>query len=181
MKSSLYFIALLLPPEISDQITLWKKEIQSKYGAKHALKSPPHITLQMPFLRNEEEEQVMIQKLKKFANLHIPIDVCLSGFGCFPPRVVYVDVDNPGLIIDRYHVLRKFLQEELSFSCEEPKQKFHPHITLATRDLPEKKFLTAWLDFKEREYHSAFQSNELSLLKHNETHWEVLQAFLWRA
>ena len=133
----------------------------------------------MPFRRNEEEERVLIQKLKEFAELHTPINILLSGFNCFPPKVLYVAVAAPELIIERYHVLRNFLQEELSFSLTELNQKFHPHVTLATRDLSERNFFAAWFDFKEREFEAAFLSSELSLLKHNGVHWDILHAFQW--
>jgi len=179
LKSPLYFIALLPPPHISEQITIWKNEMASKYGARHALKSPPHITLQMPFRRPNDEESIMIQKLESFASQQSGMDIWLSGFGCFSPRVLYVDIANPEPIIQKFNDLRKFLKEEMNFSKKDLSGKFHPHITLATRDLKKEDFPAAWSGFKSREYETEFQSRGITLLKHNGKLWEVFQTFQW--
>lgn len=181
LKSSLYFIALLLPPQISEQITTWKKEMASNYSARHALKSPPHITLQMPFRRDNDEESIMIQKLESFVCQQSRMDICLSGFGCFPPRVIFADIANPKPIAQRFNDLQKYLEEELNFSQNELSRKFNPHITLATRDLSKEVFPEAWSDFKNREFHAEFQSRDLTLLKHNGKFWDVFQTFQWEA
>ncbi|MBI6116478.1 2'-5' RNA ligase family protein [Salegentibacter maritimus] len=63
----LYFIAIMLPEEISMRIKSLKLEIAEKYEAKHALKLPAHITLQIPFKIPETEEEKLIEALQGFA------------------------------------------------------------------------------------------------------------------
>ena len=46
---SRFFIAILPPETIQREITDFKEEIARDFKSSHALKSPPHITLLMPF------------------------------------------------------------------------------------------------------------------------------------
>ncbi|UJH91222.1 hypothetical protein LZ575_21950 [Antarcticibacterium sp. 1MA-6-2] len=59
----LYFIAILPPEDIRRQIKDFKMEIALKYGAKHALKLPAHITLKSPFKILELQEKNLIDNL----------------------------------------------------------------------------------------------------------------------
>jgi len=54
-KAPLFFVALLPPEDLQREISAFKKHIANTWGACHALKSPPHITLQPPFDWPENE------------------------------------------------------------------------------------------------------------------------------
>ena len=45
-QGSLFFIALLPPPEVQEIATKIKLEFAEIYNSRAALKSPPHVTLQ---------------------------------------------------------------------------------------------------------------------------------------
>ena len=49
MKQHLFFIAIILPAEICDAITEFKREVADRFQSKAALKLVPHITLKAPF------------------------------------------------------------------------------------------------------------------------------------
>ncbi|MFN6233029.1 MAG: 2'-5' RNA ligase family protein, partial [Microcystis sp.] len=51
-QGSLFFIALLPPPEVQEIATKIKVEFAEIYNSRAALKSPPHVTLQPPFRWN---------------------------------------------------------------------------------------------------------------------------------
>ena len=54
-----YFIAIIPPEPIHDQIVNIKKDISTKHNTYAALKSPPHITLHMPFnLEHNKEKKI---------------------------------------------------------------------------------------------------------------------------
>ena len=63
----LYFIALIPPPDLREAVLQLKEEMRDRFQAKHALTSPAHITLQMPFKREPAEEVDMIKALGRFA------------------------------------------------------------------------------------------------------------------
>ncbi|MGL4501873.1 MAG: 2'-5' RNA ligase family protein, partial [Planktothrix sp.] len=98
-SEQLFFIALLPPKPIQNQITEIKQYCAQTYNSRHALKSPPHITLQPPFQWLTEDLPSLEQHLTTFALNHAPIPITLSGFNAFPPRVLFVDVlKTPELI-----------------------------------------------------------------------------------
>ena len=75
-----YFIALVPNSGIMNSVHALKTEIRDRFGAAHALKSPAHITLQMPFHKLESEEPRLITCLREFASREMPFHVTLDGF-----------------------------------------------------------------------------------------------------
>lgn len=174
----LYFLALMLPDEISDQVTKLKEELERKYGIRHALKSPPHITLQKPFRRPQSDEPIFIENLSSFASGQFSFEIKLSGFSVFSPRVIFVDVVNTKELADRHENLQQFLQTDLDFPKHEPNFGFNPHVTIATRDL-KIHFHEVWNEFKDRNFEANFMSYDLTMLKHNGKYWDVWHQFPW--
>ena len=80
---ALYFLAIIPSEEISKRIKSLKLEIAEKYKAKHALKLPAHITLQIPFKIPETEEKKLIASLKSFAENQESFPLNLKDFGRF--------------------------------------------------------------------------------------------------
>lgn len=178
--SSLYLIALVPDPELRDGIRLLKEEMKQRFGASHALKSPAHITLQMPFRRSESFEPLLVQSLESLASQQQAFEVPLNGFDCFPPRVLFVRVGNQEGVIKLHSRLQKVLKEDLGFSEQERGFRFHPHMTIATRDLTEESFLRAWPEFAKRSFHDVFAVKSLFLLKHNGRTWDLFREFPFR-
>src|SRR5690606_13757600 len=104
---------------------------------EHSLKLPPHITLLRPFKMKEEREMQLLQALEVFAATRNPFHVWLSGYDNFDSRVLFVKVVEKEKLIDLHRDLSKNLSAIPEIS-EDP--DFHPHITLATRDLHEAVF-----------------------------------------
>ncbi|MDT0688395.1 2'-5' RNA ligase family protein [Salegentibacter sp. F188] len=174
-KAPLYFIALVPDAELEKQVRELKEEIKEKYNSEKALRLPAHITLQIPFNMNEENEDVLTEALQQVANKADAQKLQLSGFGNFSGRVIYIDVSNPGPVVE----LHKKVQEALSaiIHIDKKKSEIHPHITIATRDLSRKEFQKAWPEFKERMFKASFVANSFTLFKHNGKTWDVLKKF----
>lgn len=181
MESHLYLLALVPPEGIRDRVHSLKLEIKARFNAKHALKAPAHITLQMPFRRPENEEEEMIRKLELFSSGQQTFNVDLDGFDAFEPRVLFIKITDHAPIIQLHHQLNKVLIEELDFATDQIKSTLHPHMTIATRDLTEPNFEKAWPEFKERPFNESFEADSLSLLKHNGKHWERFKRFSFEA
>src|SRR5687768_7463262 len=90
--SKLFFIAIIPPSPVYDEVLKMQQHFKEKYNAKAALNSPPHVTLHMPFRWKVEKENILIQKLGDFICRFDPIKVCLDNFGVFAPRVVFIGV-----------------------------------------------------------------------------------------
>jgi 2'-5' RNA ligase len=175
----LYFIALVPHHELREEVKVLKEEMQERFYARHALKSPAHITLQMPFKRRVEDELQMTQALEDFASRQHPFTITLSDFGCFAPRVIFVKIENPEPIADLHAQLNQLLLHKLGFQKKEISQEVHPHMTIATRDLKKSAFKQAWSEFQQRTFKATFTVKSLFLLKHNGRHWEIYREFLF--
>ena len=173
---SLYFLAFIPSESIQQEVKILKGEIRLKYAAKHAQKLPAHITLQPPFRLFEEDKVSFLEMLTKFAEREVPLEIQLSGFGSFPPRVIYIDVENKKPIIAFQRKLQDTLANVLDVS-HTVKSDFHPHITLATRDLKEEYYPEAWDDFQKRKYLATFTASSLYLLQHKGKAWEIYSEF----
>ena len=174
---SLYFIALIPPEGLSAKIRALKLEIAEKYGVKHALKLPAHITLQIPFRIPDENESGLLELLHDFAAKQHRFSIKISGFGKFSRRVIFVDVDTKQPVIELWERLQKLLSTNLDLKDHEKTSTIHPHFTLASRDLDYRVFPIAWADFKDREFKDSFQAKSISLLKHNGKSWDIFKEF----
>ncbi|PHN04567.1 2'-5' RNA ligase family protein [Flavilitoribacter nigricans] len=179
-KTSLYFLALIPPEDLREAVKRLKEEMRDRFGAGHALKSPAHITLQMPFKRAEEKEAQLISGLETFASHENPFPVELSDFDCFAPRVIYIGITDPEPILELHRRLKGYLQEKMDFSAGEVGSRFHPHMTIATRDLRKSAFHEAWAEFETRDFRDSFRANSLYLLKHNGRHWDIYRQLAFK-
>ena len=176
-QKSLYLIALVPDTDLRVRIRSLKEEMKQRFGASHALKSPAHITLQMPFRRPDSFEPELNQALESLALKQKGFELPLTGFDGFPPRVLYVKVTNQEPVIKLHSQLQNTLKEEVGFSKGERGFRFHPHMTIATRDLTEEAFREAWPEFARRTFEAIFSVKSLFLLKHNGKAWDLHREF----
>jgi 2'-5' RNA ligase len=171
---NMYFVALLAPPEINEDILRWKKFFKEKFGCTVALKSPAHITLISPFWMKDELENDLIDSIKEFSRAKKKFEVDLKNFDAFKPRVIYVDVINNEKLNNFHESLNHFILNQNKYPVQKEDRPFHPHVTLATRDLYKKAFLEAWEIFSIKKYEATWLVNGISLLRHNKKNWDVI-------
>ena len=177
-EKKLYFIAIVLPEPFASAITDLKEYFRNVYGSSAALRSPPHITLHMPFQWKCEKEKVLTDKLNYFFSTCSPVQVQFQNFGCFPPRVLFVEVQQSEALDNLQRKLARFCRQELNlFNANHKDNPFHPHVTLAFRDLKKAAFKTAWDELKDKPFSGDFFSKQIALLKHNGKAWEIFQEF----
>jgi 2'-5' RNA ligase len=178
----LYFIALLTPSTHSEKITSIKIDFADKYNCKHALKLPPHITIQPPFRRPASIETEIHSTLQNFFSSFQPFEIKLNGFGSFNKghsKVIFIRVEENKGLEEMHSRLMSCLRTGLNFSEGETPEVFHPHITLAHRDLLPGNFKQAWLEYKDKPFTGSFQTGSACLLKHNSQKWEVQEEFIF--
>ncbi|MCJ8282223.1 MAG: 2'-5' RNA ligase family protein [Rivularia sp. ALOHA_DT_140] len=175
---SLYFIALLPPQEIQDYATQIKQYFADNYDSKHAFKSPPHITLQPPFEWSSVKLIELEECLQNFARGRNPISITLDGYNAFFPRVIYIDVFQGSDLINLQFELMVYLENNLGIVDEVGKSRgFTPHMTVAFKDLKKSKFKVAWKEFENKQLHFEFNASQLTLLKHEDKKWNIIQEF----
>lgn len=171
---SLYFIALVPTEPFYKKAQGLKEYVSENFGAKASLKSPPHITLQMPFRIKDNKAKFLREKLKIFASSKTPFEVKHNGFGCFEPKVIYINVENSNSLISLQKALLIHLRRELKLEVSDYKNRgFTPHLTIAFRDLKKSIFEEAWSYFRNLSLNQSWMAKELCLLKHNGSSWDI--------
>lgn len=176
-KVKLYFLAIVPPSPVYDDALRFKNYFKDQYNSKASSNSPPHVTLHMPFQWKEKKEENLIQNLSTFAKGRSAFKMHLNNFGSFPPRVIFIDVVLSEGLITLKKELTRFCKQHLNlFNADYKDQSFHPHMTLAFRDLKKPMFERAWNEFQQRTFTASFEVNQVTLLKHNGKTWDILKA-----
>jgi 2'-5' RNA ligase len=88
-------------------------------------------------------------------------------------RVIFVGVEHN----DMLHQLKLSLEEYLLSLQKYPIRKefrpFHPHLTIANRDLRKKDFYPAFEHFQKIGYADSFAATGIAILKHDGAGWQV--------
>ena len=172
--ANMYFIALVASKEINEDILNWKHWMREQFGCIVALRSPAHITLIPPFWMDDALENKLQNDIYIFSQQQIAFEIRLNNFAAFKPRVIYVEV-LPNKILD---VLRQdlfgFLSNTKLFPFKIDEHPWHPHVTIAARDLHKKAFQEAWRIFKGKKYEASWITPGISLLRHNQKNWDVI-------
>jgi len=171
---NMYFIAIVAPEEINQQVLKWKNFFKERYECSVALKSPAHITIVPPFWMNEELENDLINSICEFTITKTKFEISLQNFATFQPKVIFVDVVKSEILNNIFQSFADFIFGQNKFPIKKEDRHFHPHVTLATRDLYKKAFLEAWEIFSKKKYEALWTVNGISLLRHNKKNWDVI-------
>lgn len=171
--TGLYFLALLLPEPLCARITAIKQEFAERFASRHALTSPPHMTLFPPF-RWPVDDLDRFECLRGFCASQPPVPVSLDGFGCFAPRVIYARPHKSPALVDLHSRLQNHLRTHLGLVDEmAARRPFSPHVTVAFRDLTPERFAQAWREFAERPLAASIVATEMTLLVHEGGRWQA--------
>ena len=169
----LYFIAILPDNLIRKELTDLKYVAKDKFNSSKALNSPPHITLVPPFKCEYAKEKQILETLKKISKTTKEFYITLKGFNKFDKKVIFVDVEkNEELYKLKEKVIRSI--ESIMPELKNNSNKFHPHITIAFRDLKKEIFPEAWKYFSKIEYYRIFKADNITLLRHDGKKWQIV-------
>lgn len=178
MPEKLYFIAIIPPKQISDDVTLFKHDFANRYNSSKALKVMPHITLKAPFKMFETDHKTVIGWFEKLQFSVNKFTIRLQDFGAFPNPEHPVVFVNPVLSEDLEHLQKSVIaQFETTFPSmgkQHADHSFHPHMTVAYRDLKPDQFEQAWKIYQHQKYEADFVVENIALLAHDGTKWNVI-------
>ena len=170
----MYYIAIACPREVDDKVMVFKKWMKEQFGSVVALKSPAHITLIPPAWINISKETEMLQRFQSFSRDGEELCIRLDGFSHFGKRVLFIRVnENPALQQLQRQTEKHFFQyfEDVLKKDTRP---FHPHITIANRDMKPGDFEKAWQYFSEKKFNEAFSAKAISLFKLIQGKWNII-------
>ena len=158
-----------------------KKDFEIHYKSKAALNSPPHITLNMPFKLKPQKEINLLENLANTAREVAPFAIKLNDFDHFSEKVVYVRVLPNTSLLELHRGLAKMMRQSFQvFNADYKNRGYHPHMTIAFRNLNKTNFLNAWPVYAQKKYEREFTTSELPLLKHNGKTWDIYQRLAFK-
>ncbi len=170
----MYFIAIVLPEALNRKVQHYKTMMKEKYGCTVALKSPAHITLLPPCWMDPTFEESLKNDLDLLASGMSPFEICTADFSSFSPRTLFIATTPSGPLNRLKQKTGEFFSSRQHYKLKTDDRPFHPHITIATRDLHKKDFHEAWLFFESNTFRECWTAGGISLLKHNKKNWDVV-------
>lgn len=172
----LYLIALVPDEEISQEITEFKLECSRLFDSSHALKVEPHITLIPPLRLDEDKLKELNTALKDFSLTRSEFQVDLDGFDSFEPRVLFVKVIENLQLEELQKALFEVITSDLAIK-DKRGERFHPHLTLAHKDLEKEMFYKGLEHFSKKKYKKSFKVKGITLFVHKNRRWEAMGEF----
>ena len=170
----MYFIAIVLPQNINENVLKLKQMMLDKYNSKVGLKSPAHITLVPPFWMEDEKEQQLISDIDSLSNYLAPFSISTNNFSAFKPRTIFIAVSPNEKLNEVKNATDEIFRSNCFYNIKIETRPFHPHITIATRDLFKKSFFEIWPWFAEKKFLEEWTAEGISILRHNKKNWDVI-------
>lgn len=164
-KIEKYLLAIVPEESVCQKITQLKEQLYESFGLKYALKSPPHITLKMPFVHNEKKEGELIKLLQGYIAKEKTFPLSLRGVGAFGNRVSFLKVRYPPELMLFQQGLIRFFKRNLKKHLELSDTNFHPHLTVAFKDFKKGQFDEVMECVKNAAIKESIQVHQVSLLK----------------
>jgi 2'-5' RNA ligase len=175
----MYYVAIVCPADVNEKVLQFKYWMKEQFGCVVALKSPAHITLIPPLWLEQSEETILQQTLQSLSININRADIHLQDFSHFNKRVLFINVkENPALAEIKQQTEKHFIQMPGN-AIKTDDRAFHPHITIANRDLKPADFVKAWQHFAKKNFKEMFQVKSISLLKLGPDKWNVIGEKNW--
>jgi len=170
----MYFVAVVLPYALNEEIKVFKNLMFERWGCAVGLKSPAHITLVPPFWMDAALEKTFVRDLDESCKNIQPFTIATNNFSAFKPRTIFIKpvLDDP--LKKLKNDVDTFCKTHTQYGAKPDTRPFHPHITIATRDLNKQAFAEAWTYFETKTFTASFEANGLAVLRHNTKIWEVI-------
>jgi len=169
----LYFVAFTLPESVASTIQEIKKNFSERFGTKYGVETIPHITIIPPVRLDENEASEARLFLKSSASIISHFNIWLKGFDNFHKKVIYIRVSANESIQFVYQIVAPYFSKMPGIRME----NFHPHVTIAHRDLNPKEFQEHSKYISNYKMDVVFTCNSISLLVHKSGKWEVDSTF----
>ena len=170
----MFYIAAICPEQINEKVLACKKWLKERFGAIHALKSPAHITLVPPFWWEDMKVDLLISCFHGFSK-HRSVNITMNGISSFSNRTLFIDI-KPNAELEVLKVsLEEYFSSCTSLLIERDLRPFHPHITLATRDLRPANFRVAFDHFKSISFSDCFDLEIIALMKLADGKWNIVE------
>jgi 2'-5' RNA ligase len=164
----------VLPQPINEKVLKYKQMMLEKYNCKVGLKSPAHITLVPPFWMEAEKEQQLISDINSLNGSLPPFYLSTNNFSAFKPKTIFIALTPNEKLNEAKRTIDMLFKNNSFYNIKIDTKPFHPHITIATRDLFKKDFHEVWPWFAEKKFAEGWVAKGISILRHNKKNWDVI-------
>ena len=111
-----------------------------------------------------------------------PFQIEFTGYGCFKNSVIYMDMVVSSQIENLYREWRTALETGMPHLLKRyPDRPYHPHLTLAHRDVSPEVFKLMWEYYKEREHKTSVTFRSFGILHQQPAKWVVEEEFFFES
>lgn len=168
---NLYFIAIVPPHDVAQTLDMVRHQIWQQFGPSHALNSPPHITLIPPFKMEESSRASLKQQINKVTLALNTFPLKAEGISAFEQHTLFLKVHLSPELASLQQNVKKLVTEQLQIKPDRPERDYHPHFTLAFKDLKKTHFQTVLTFLQAKNLHFNFQVSQICLLRHSGKRW----------
>ena len=174
LNTQLQLIAIVLPEPLFSFVRDQQNFIAEKWDCRHALRTPPHITIIPPLAITPEEINGLQEIAGEVAAKCNSFSLAVKGYGAFKPRVIFIKPELPPGLSDLYQNWRDALMKTFPHVLGKyPDKPYHPHITLAHRDVDRKQFDEMWNLYENKKIDISIEINQFCILGHGKNGWEI--------
>lgn len=168
----LFFIGIVPPEPIFSELEAFKVYAAKNFNSSHALRSPSHITVLSPFFLKTSKKEDAVAYLHQLAKEINDFEIKLKNFDNFGERVVFVNIPKNDHLFELHELLKKtFQQQDFISAVPVQKYKYHPHLTIAFKDLKSYYFAKAERYYFKLKYNRSFKAGKLHLFQFRNSRW----------
>lgn len=176
-QENLYLLCITPPSDLAFTIDQERRFCAARFGSYEALKPPVHLSLFGVFTVPAKAYE-LTDYLSEWISVQPQFSVQIKDFGFFDNKhrpEVYVDVKN-NVWLNAFNkgLTRKMLQR---FPYLTTASSFHPHFTLAYKDLSQENFRKAKKYYHQCKFEASFDVKNIALFRHNYKMWEFKHEF----
>lgn len=174
MEQNLKLIAIIPPQEVYAEVRALQEYIAQTWGPKHALRTPPHITIIPPVSLSSAQTGWLYGMAYAMAGTLTPFQLKLNGFDFFKPRVVYIRPVVSAPLQELHEIWQSALLSKMPHILDTyPPRPYHPHLTLAHKDVTRSQFDLMMNFFNNKTFNANFTVDRFYILSYREQGWEI--------
>lgn len=180
MERNLKLIAIIPPEPVFSQVRKEQENIASTWGPKHALRTPPHITIIPPMLLTSGEVGWLYGIASAIAGSQAPFPLHLKDYSSFKPRVIFISpvVNTP--LSNLHEIWHQAIMTRMpDVLAKYPDKPYHPHLTLAHKDVTHPQFDSLWKYFSTKSFEAHFEVDRFCILTHTDDGWVLDKDYLF--
>jgi|GEM_PF-951451 len=175
----LFMLAIEPPADLAARIDAIRQEFAARYRCSAGLRPQVHLTLYPPFRINRIEAEVVAGKLAGWAATQQPFTLSIPGFDCFRRNgVLFLALRDTERLNMVYQETVRIIDPHVL--PQDRNRPFHPHITIAKRDIPKSRLREALDEYLPRHFSETFTVDRLFFWRHNGSSWKTMEELLFQ-